>query len=250
MENYIDLQKYFATRPDKLFVAITAPPMMQGESMEPPDNAWAFNNWLVNDWLDDYPYQNVAVFVLYNALTSNGGDANTNDLGQERGNHYRWWNSAVQHIQTVADDLPVYPIGDSQPSPAGTQKATDNFLPLLNVFYNAWRGEPGVVAPQGETGSAQSELPESVVTQAPENPILLSGETPEVVDPDLGMVPVPVEAVILSSDLLLILNLWAAGHFEVFNGEEKDWRSTLCADLSTLPSPINIESSRLETIDG
>ena len=35
-------------------------------------NIRVFNNWLINDWLVDYPYSNVAVFDYYNVLTSNG----------------------------------------------------------------------------------------------------------------------------------------------------------------------------------
>jgi hypothetical protein len=89
---YTELLNYFATRTDKLFIAITAPPVAPGDSWAPPENTRAFNNWLVNDWLEGYPYQNVAVFDFFNVLTSNGGDTDTNDLGQEKGNHHRWWN--------------------------------------------------------------------------------------------------------------------------------------------------------------
>jgi len=42
-------------------------------------------NWLVNDWLAGYPYNNVAVFDFYNVLTSNGGNTNTNgDVSRSR----------------------------------------------------------------------------------------------------------------------------------------------------------------------
>jgi hypothetical protein len=151
---YNDLLEYFATRPDKLFVAITAPPVTREDSYAPPANARAFNNWLVNDWLDGYTLHNVAVFDFYNVLTSNGGDSETNDLGQEDGNHHRWWNGAVQHVQTVDWDLAAYPSGDSHPSPAGNQKATAEFVPLLNVFYHRWREGMGA-AP----GPAEVALP-------------------------------------------------------------------------------------------
>jgi hypothetical protein len=60
------------------------------------DKARVFNNWLVNKWLTNYTVGNVFVFDFYNVLTSNGGNANTNDLGLETGNHHRWWNGAVQ----------------------------------------------------------------------------------------------------------------------------------------------------------
>ena len=86
------------------------------------------------------PLRNVAVFDFYNVLTSNGGDPNTNDLGWASGNHHRWWNGAVQHQQTVASDTFAYPSGDDHPNRAGNEKATAEFVQLLNVFYNRWVG--------------------------------------------------------------------------------------------------------------
>ncbi len=143
---YNKILTYFATRQDKLFIVITAPPLAQGEYLpgdQPPAeraaNARAFNNWLVNDWLAGYPYRNVAVFDYYNVLTSNGGNVNTNDAGWETGNHHRWWNNAEQHIRTVDNNYAAYPSGDSHPTTAGHQKATAEFVPLLNIFYNRWR---------------------------------------------------------------------------------------------------------------
>lgn len=151
---YNDILTYFATRQDKLFVVITAPPLASGDTTPAQAaNARAFNNWLVNDWLDGYAYANVAVFDYYNVLTSNGGDADTNDAGQVNGNHHRWWNGAVQHQQTVSNNYAAYPSGDSHPSTAGHQKATAEFIPLLNVFYHRWQAgtAPGLAltAPDG-----------------------------------------------------------------------------------------------------
>lgn len=138
---YNDLLTYFATRQDKLFVVITAPPQVANNTDSAhAANARAVANWLVNDWLASYPHNNVAVFDFYNVLTSNGGDANTNDVGQESGNHHRWWNGAVQHIQTVSSNYSAYGSDpwDSHPTQAGNQKATGEFVPLLNVFYHRW----------------------------------------------------------------------------------------------------------------
>ena len=146
---YIDLLEYFRTRTDKLFIVITAPPLMESDtSASQAANARAFNNWLVNEWLTGYPYKNVAVFDFYNVLTSNGGDANTNDLGLETGNHHRWWNGAIQHIQTVANNMAAYPSGDSHPSQAGNLKATGEYVRLLNVAYNSF-----LASQQGATPS-------------------------------------------------------------------------------------------------
>jgi hypothetical protein len=132
---YIDLLEYFSTRQDKLFIVITAPPLIDGTWA---DNARAFNDWLVNDWLSSYPYENVAVFDFYNVLTSNGGGPNTSDLGWDSGNHHRWWNGAVQHQQTVASHTAAYPSGDDHPNRVGNEKATAEFVQLLNVFYHRW----------------------------------------------------------------------------------------------------------------
>jgi hypothetical protein len=138
---YIDLLNYFATQPDKLFVLMTAPPVTEDDSKRPPKNARALNNWLVNDWLAEYPFDNVAVFDFYNVMTSNDGSVRENDLGNDSGNHHRWWDGSVQHIQTVENDLAAYPTIDSHPNYAGYQKATSELLPLLNVYYHRWQGD-------------------------------------------------------------------------------------------------------------
>lgn len=86
----------FETRQDKLFVVVTTPPLIESETAPVrAANARAFNNWLINDGLDGYPHNNVAVFDYYNVLTSNGGDVDTNDLGWAAGNHHRWWSGAL-----------------------------------------------------------------------------------------------------------------------------------------------------------
>ena len=103
-------------------------------------NARAVANWLVNKWLENYPYKNVAVFDFYNVLTSNGGSADTSDLGQSSGIHHRWWNGHIQHSQTVSSNFLAYPTGDSHPSSAGNRKATGEFVPLLNYYYQRWAG--------------------------------------------------------------------------------------------------------------
>ncbi len=136
---YIDLLEYFKTRPDKTFIVITAPPLSNPTYA---DNARAFNNWLVDDYLTNYTVGNVFVFDYYNVLTTNGGDANTNDTASESGNHHRWWNGQVQHITNGDNDatqnILEYPSssGDDHPSQAGQQKATAEFVPLLNNFVS------------------------------------------------------------------------------------------------------------------
>jgi len=144
---YNDLLEYFQTRRDKLFVVITAPPVLDDTYA---DNARAFNNWLVHDWLDGYPYHNVVVFDFYNVLTTNGGDADTNDYGWSTGNHHRVVTTTapitIEHITNGDDDASPnvleYPTGggiNNHPSSAGNKKATGEFVPLLNVYYNCWK---------------------------------------------------------------------------------------------------------------
>ncbi len=141
---YIDLLNYFSAHQDKLFVIIAAPPLSDSTYAS---NARAFNQWLVNDWLADYQYKNVAVFDFYNVLTSNGGNSTTNDLGKSTGNHHRWLDGAIQHIIGVDSNTLAYFSGDDHPSQAGNLKATGEFVTLLNVFYHQWKG--GTTPPGG-----------------------------------------------------------------------------------------------------
>ena len=137
---YIDLLQYFTSKQDKLFIVITAPPLTDPTYA---DNARAFNNWLVNDWLSGYPYHNVFVFDFYNVLTTNGGTPLVYDLDSSTGNHHRWWNNAVQHKtdgdNDVSPNVLEYSSGDDHPSTAGNLKATAEFVPLLNLAYNRWQ---------------------------------------------------------------------------------------------------------------
>jgi len=122
---------------------ITAPPLSANET-DPAHaaNARAFNNWLVNDWLEDYAFRNVAVFDFYHVLTSNGGNRDTNDVNSPTGNHHRVWDGSVQHIQTVDRDTSAYAqdAWDSHPTTAGNEKAAREFVSLLNVYYHCWKG--------------------------------------------------------------------------------------------------------------
>ncbi len=173
---YIDLLEYFRTRPDKLFIAITAPPRMRDETTTAQAaNARAFNNWLVKDWLKDYPYKNVAVFDYYNVLTSSAGSVDRNDAGAKTGNHHRWQDGAIQHIQTVDSNMAAYPSGDSHPSTAGHRKATAEFVPLLNVFYNRWKSS-GSVPTAAARNATKNVEPTSTVqaAAAQETPVPLS----------------------------------------------------------------------------
>ena len=150
---YNQLLNFFQEHPDKLFIVITAPPLSDRSHAE---NARAFNLWLVEDWLaeNNYPYQNVAVFDFYNVLTGPDGQ-HTYDGGN------------LIH-QVAKKNTLHYPSGDDHPSEKGSQKATEDFIPLLNYYYNRWQSDaptaPPVVESSEETdsgrdtGAAQPEI--------------------------------------------------------------------------------------------
>ena len=138
---YNQLLTYFAARPDKLFVVITAPPLSDASQAK---NARAFNQWLVNDWLQENNYTagNVAVFDFYNVLT--GANA-----------HHRYRDGAIEHVVGNRDTL-YYPSGDDHPSEKGSRKATEEFIPLLNIFYHSWK-ENAPLAPPAQSSAAEEE---------------------------------------------------------------------------------------------
>ncbi len=133
---YIDLLNCFREHVDKLFVVITAPPLRFSPTAS---NARAFNQWLVDDWLADYSLKNVAVFDYFNALTTNGGNSGVSDLSLETGNHHRLWNGIVQYQADSRFNVLAYPTVDDHANKVGNQKATAEFVPLLNTFYNRWK---------------------------------------------------------------------------------------------------------------
>ncbi len=148
---YNTILGYFATRPDKLFIVLTAPPLSDSEYA---DNARAFNDWLVNDWLieNNYSINNVAVFDFYNVLTDNNA-------------HHRFLNGQVEHVIGSRNTL-HYPSEDDHPSVKGSRKATDEFVPLLNVFYHRWQNA-GPVAPPASLPTVDAS---GETAQPPVNP--------------------------------------------------------------------------------
>jgi hypothetical protein len=140
---YTNLLSYFSTRQDKLFIVITAPPLHKNNTNpQQAANARAFNRWLVEAWLQTYPYKNVAVFDFYNVLTSNGGSKDRNDLESPGGNHHRFNNGQIEYITDKGSNYSAYATADDDhPTSAGNQKATAEFVPLLNIAYHIWNGE-------------------------------------------------------------------------------------------------------------
>ncbi|MBL7209068.1 MAG: hypothetical protein ISS52_03125 [Dehalococcoidia bacterium] len=200
---YNELLTYFATRPDKLFVVITAPPVQDPTHAA---NARAFNTWLVIEWLNGYEGSNVAVFDFYNLLT-------------DPDNHHRFHSGAIEHITNRGGDTLYYPSnGDDHPSPAGNRKATEEFVPLLNVYYHRWRSGAPVAPPPARQ---PTPVPPTAMPQPAPVPSLISeGETPAI-DP----LPPPSEAGEVIDDFERGVNEWV-----VFADEEKDTELTCGRD--------------------
>ena len=139
---YLDLLEYFAAHTDKLFVAIVAPPVTSPDT----PSARALADWQVDHWLQDSGYTagNVLVFDSYTVLSSKTGDG-ARDVGLTTGIHHRVWNGAVQHKTDDGTDRLAYPSagGDTHPNAAGSQKATAEFVPLLNAAYDVCVGNGG-----------------------------------------------------------------------------------------------------------
>ncbi len=150
---YNALLGYFETRPDKLFVVVTAPPLVKGEtSRGRAANARAFNTWLVHEWLHDYPLANVAVFDYYNVLT-------------DPGNHHQWNGNAIEHVAGSGNDFSAYPSDDSHPSTEGHTKATAEFVPLLNLYYNRWQAGAPATPPEPVATAEPAATEESAPPQ-------------------------------------------------------------------------------------
>ncbi len=171
---YNQILAYFASRPDKLFIVITSPPLSDATHAA---NARAFTGWLVNDWLRENNYQlnNVAVFDFYNVLT--GPEA-----------HHRFRDGRFEHTVGSRNTL-YYPSDDDHPSMQGSLKATEEFVPLLNVFYHRWQADapsqiqpepasPGENAPQPELYPAQPQAAGLVDDFESDNPAGTNGWEP------------------------------------------------------------------------
>jgi hypothetical protein len=163
---YNELLTYFATRPDKLFVAITAPPVQDRAYAH---NARAFNTWLVTKWLDGYEGSNIAIFDFYTVLT-------------DPDNHHRFREGGIEYVNDRGGDTLYYPTnGDDHPSPIGNRKATEEFVPLLNVYYHRWRsGTSAAPTPAPEPTPVSLVAPTETISQ-PKQPSPLA-ETGEVID--------------------------------------------------------------------
>lgn len=123
MEIYNGLLSYFKQHPDKMFVLVTPPPMIK---ISDPEKTRALCDWLVDrntGWLSGFTTGNVFVFDLYNILTHT--DA-----------HHRYLNNQEVHNSIVGADTLYYDLnGDDHPNKDGNVKAAQEFIGLLNDWY-------------------------------------------------------------------------------------------------------------------
>ena len=128
---YNSLKPYFAAHPDKLFVLITPPGETNVASYQLTRELC---NWLVdgeNGWLKGYTGKNVFTFDLYGVLS-------------EVNSHHRYISGNIEHVYASNYDgnspYHTYSDGtDDHPNTAGNQKATNEFITLLNIAYNQWK---------------------------------------------------------------------------------------------------------------
>ena len=128
-EIYNKILNYFELHQDKLFILITPPGVITVSSWE---NTRELCQWLVDDdngWLSDYDHNNVGVFDFYCVLS-------------ETDSHHTIENgdSVYAYASGYDGTSPYHNEGDNHPNSIGNQKATDEFIPLLNYYYNKWKG--------------------------------------------------------------------------------------------------------------
>lgn len=123
---YDSLLPYFADHPDKLFVLVTPPGETQVSSYALTRELC---DWLVDaesGWLSGYDGNNVFVFDFYCVLS-------------EENSHHRWIGGHVEHVYAADyDGTSPYHNGDDHPNATGNQKATTEFISLLNYYYDSW----------------------------------------------------------------------------------------------------------------
>jgi len=171
---YLDLLNYFKDRQDKLFVIITNPPINANATVTSRTsdalrnhrelvlkNNRDFNSWLVNDWLDNYPYNNVVVFDIFNILThiDNHHRINSQTGQVEYITANTSWNYLAPEYTTGPTDT------DSHPATAGYLKATAEFVPYLNEMYRRWKTNEPPPPQVNPTPSCTITLPNTVALE-------------------------------------------------------------------------------------
>jgi hypothetical protein len=130
---YNSLIPYFENHPDKMFVLVTPPPMQR---IGTPLLTRQLCDWLTDrekGWLKDLTTGNVFVFDFYNVLT------------HPNAHHYLSGGVEVHTVVPGANTLYYDSSGDDHPNVAGDAKATAEFVPLLNAWYEEFLVSSGSV---------------------------------------------------------------------------------------------------------
>ncbi|MCX5752004.1 MAG: hypothetical protein NT099_10180 [Candidatus Saganbacteria bacterium] len=155
---YNALLPYFYAHPEKLFILVTPP---GDSSVSSYLKTKELCDWLVDTssgWLKDYHRSNVVVYDLYCTLS-------------ETNSHHRIVSGSVE--RTYAGDydgVSPYHSSDNHPNATGNQKATTEFVPLLNYYYSRWKAEitaeHGSMPPPTPSSTPTVSLPTTVSTSA------------------------------------------------------------------------------------
>jgi hypothetical protein len=128
---YNSLLPYFRSRPDKMFILVTPPPMIQ---ISTPGLTRQLCNWLTDrqaGWLAGQERGNVFVFDLYNVLTHPEA-------------YHRLENGREVHREfSGADTLYYDSDGDDHPNQQGNDKAAKEFISLLDHWYSIFAARSG-----------------------------------------------------------------------------------------------------------
>jgi hypothetical protein len=119
---YNSLLPYFQQHPDKMFVLVTPSPM---QDISAPEKTRDLCDWLADrksGWLAGLSTGNVFVFDLYNVLTDPQA-------------HHQLVSGQEVHKSVAGRDTLAYPSGDDHPSSEGNTKATEEFVPLLDLWF-------------------------------------------------------------------------------------------------------------------
>lgn len=146
---YNSILEYFKTRTDKMFIISFTPPLLLASTtQERADNTRTVANWLVNEWLQDADWENKNVYVFdqFNVLT-HANNRHTYSGGQ-----------VIHYTDPASGNFLVYPrsSSDNHPSGIGHQKATADFVPLLQHWIATYEtfaaGEEDMTAPAMPSG--------------------------------------------------------------------------------------------------
>jgi hypothetical protein len=131
MAIYDSLLPYFEQHPDKMFVLVTPPPMLE---ISDPQTTRSLCDWLTDrqsGWLSGLSTGNVFVFDLYNVLTDPEA-------------HHHLANGEEVHGSVAGHDTLHYDSdGDNHPNTEGNVKATEEFIGLLNKWYEDFLASRG-----------------------------------------------------------------------------------------------------------